>query len=88
MTIPPTLSPAGKPAVQSLTVIAGVVMFASSAAGLIGYEVSANDQAQLISLINSGYTVAVTVIGMLSSAAAIYGRIRATHQITSAVTTK
>ncbi len=85
MTVQQPLAPGGKPAIQSVTIISGVVMFACSAAGFAGYAISESDQAQLISLINSGYAAGLTIVGMVSSAAAIWGRIRATHQITSVV---
>lgn len=82
------LAPGGKPAIQSLAVIAGVVSFGCAAVGLAGYAINADDQTKLLELVQNGYAVYLTVAGMVSSALALWGRIRATKQITGVVSTK
>lgn len=84
----PNLAPGGKPAIQSVTVIAGAVMALSSAAGLVGYSVSSDMQSTIINLVQQGYTVVAMAYGLITGIVVIWGRIRATKQITTVAVTK
>lgn len=77
-----------KSAIGSTAVWAGVVALLAGGAQIIGYTVSADDQAAVVNLIQNGMTLYAGIVSFVSGALAVYGRVRATKQITGIVTAK
>lgn len=75
----------GKSALGSLTIWGAVVVVLAQLAQLAGYSISADDQAAMVNLIQSGVTVATTIASIIGALAAIWGRVRAQRPITSAM---
>lgn len=75
----------GKSAAGSVTIISAVVVLLAQLAQLIGYTISPTDQAVLVNLIESGVTIVTTVVSIIGAIGAIWGRVRATRQITGVV---
>lgn len=59
---------------ESKAIWGGLIAFGAGVAGLIGYSVSPEDQAQLVELITGG-------VGVFGALVAIYGRIKASKKI-------
>ncbi|MBM3482263.1 MAG: hypothetical protein FJX66_03065 [Alphaproteobacteria bacterium] len=59
---------------ESKAIWGGLIAFGAGIAALIGYSVSAEDQAQLVELIAGG-------VGVFGALVAIYGRIKASKKI-------
>jgi uncharacterized membrane protein len=74
---------ATKSAVGSLTIWSAVVILAAQGLQAVGYTISADDQAAIANLINSGILTGTTIISMAGAIGAIIGRIRASKQITT-----
>jgi hypothetical protein len=79
---------ATKSAVGSLTIWSAVVILAAQGLQAVGYTISADDQAAIANLINSGILTGTTIISMVGAIGAIIGRIRASKQITTVVPAK
>lgn len=71
-----------KSAVGSITVWGGIVAALAGAAQLLGYTISADDQAALVNLIQSGVTAATAVAAIIGGLVSIWGRVRARREIT------
>jgi uncharacterized membrane protein AbrB (regulator of aidB expression) len=76
----------GKSAIGSLTVVSALVVLGAQIAQMVGYTITEGDQQAIVNLINSGLIVVTTVISMIAALGAIWGRMRATQQITGVVT--
>lgn len=76
----------GKPAIGSVAVWGGVVAILAGAAQIIGYTVTPDDQAKIVEFINSGVTLYAGIASLISGVVAVWGRIRASKQITGIVT--
>lgn len=72
----------GKSALGSTAVWGGLVAILAGLAPLVGYTVSADDQAALVNLIQSGMVTVTAAASLVGGIMAVYGRIRATRQIT------
>lgn len=73
----------GKSAIGSVTIISALVVVVAQLAQLIGYTISETDQAAMVNLINSGVTVAITIISIIGGLGAIWGRVKASRPIES-----
>lgn len=73
----------GKSATGSATIIGAVVIVIVQIAQLFGYFVSETDAAVLRTIIESGVLVVTSLVTIVGSVVAIWGRWRATQQITS-----
>jgi tryptophan synthase alpha subunit len=73
----------GKSAAGSITIVGALVVVGAQIAALVGFVISEDDQQAIVNLINNGLLVGTTVVSMIGSGVAIWGRIRATKQITS-----
>jgi uncharacterized membrane protein len=76
----------GKSAVGSVTIISALVVIAAQLAQLVGYTISEDDQQALVNIVNSGLIVITTIVSMIGAVGTIWGRLRATKQITGVVT--
>jgi hypothetical protein len=74
-----------KSAVGSIAVWGGVVAILAGAAQIVGYSVTPDDQAKIVEFINSGVTLYAGIASLISGAVAVWGRIRASKQITGIV---
>lgn len=73
----------GKSAVGSVSIVSAIVVLITQVALLLGYSLTDSDQQVLKDIINNGVIIITTVISMCGAVGAIWGRIRATKQITS-----
>jgi cell division protein FtsX len=78
----------GKSAAGSVTIWGALVVLLAQLAQLAGYTISESDQAALVNLIDSGVTVATTIVSILGAVAAMWGRVRATRPIVSTLPQK
>lgn len=76
----------GKSAIGSVTIVSIGVVLAAQLAQVVGYTISENDQQALVNIINSGLVVVTTGVSIVGSIVAIWGRVRATKQISGIVT--
>lgn len=74
-----------KPAFASAGVIGAAVAILAGLAQLIGYTISAEDQAALVDLINNGFVLVTGLVSLIGGIVALWGRIKATKQITGVV---
>ena len=65
----------------STTIWGAALTVAAATAGLAGYSVSADDQAQALDLIGQIVPVWDRIVVIIGGAVAIWGRIKATHRI-------
>ncbi len=70
-----------KPWWQSLGVWGTMVAMASTVVSAAGYTISPDDQAQLAQGLTQAGGLAASAVTLVSSALALYGRIRATKKI-------
>ena len=75
-----------KPALASTAVWGSIVAIIAGAAPLIGYSISTDDQAAMANLIQNGVAVVSAVASLIGGAVALYGRIKATKQISGVLT--
>lgn len=75
----------GKSAVSSLTIWGAVVVVLAQLARLLGYQLSADDQGELASLMAQAAALFETGGTLVGAAMAFIGRLRATRPITSAL---
>ena len=73
----------GKSAVGSVSIVSAVVVLITQVALLLGYSLTDSDQQVLRDLINNGVLTVTTLISMGGAIGAIWGRWKATKQITS-----
>lgn len=73
----------GKSAAGSLTIVSAAVVLLAQIAQLAGYAISEDDQQALVTLINSGVTLAITIVSIIGAVGAIWGRVKASKPITS-----
>lgn len=74
-----------KSAAGSITIVSASVVILAQLAALAGYTLSPDDQAALSNLITSGVQITVTIVSLIGAAGAIWGRVRATKEITSVI---
>lgn len=74
-----------KSALSSVTVWGAGVALVAGAAQLVGYTISPTDQAAIVNLIQNGVTLYASIASVVGGALAIWGRIRATKQVTGVV---
>jgi len=70
-----------KPWWQSAGVLGCIGAMAAGAASLAGYTLTPDDQAQIAQGVAKSAQIATSAFGLLSSAIALWGRVRATHKI-------
>lgn len=75
----------GKSAAGSLTIISALVVVVAQILQLWGYTLSEEDQAALSTVLQGIFTVGMTIVSLVGAAGAIWGRVRATRPITSAL---
>jgi hypothetical protein len=73
-----------KPALASLTIIsAGVAVIAQGVKLAFGYTITPADQAMIVSYGQQAVEIGTTLVTVASGLVAIWGRVRATKQITT-----
>jgi uncharacterized membrane protein len=75
----------GKSAAGSLTIISALVVLGAQIALAFGYTISEDDQQAIVNIINSGLIVITTIASMAGAIGAIWGRLRATKQVTGVI---
>lgn len=76
----------GKSAISSAGIIGALVAMIASLAPLVGWTLSETDQAALRTVIESGILIASNLIAFAGAAVALWGRWRATRQVTGTFT--
>lgn len=76
----------GKSAMESVTIVSIGVVLVAQLAQVVGYTISENDQQALVNIINSGLVVVTTGVSIVGSIVAIWGRVKATKQISGVFT--
>jgi hypothetical protein len=73
-----------KTLLESTTVWGGIVALLSGAAGLLGYQIDATLQSDIITQITGIMTIAASIGSAVGGVIAIWGRIKATKKIAPA----
>lgn len=75
----------GKAAISSTGIIGAVIAMLATLAPLAGWSISETDQAALRTVLESGVLVVSNLIAFGGAVMALYGRFRATKQITGII---
>lgn len=70
-----------KPWWQSAGIWGSLIAVAAGGAGMLGYTISPDDQAQLVTAATKGVELGTAAVGLLGGLVSLWGRIRATKRI-------